>query len=921
VYAPQVGRSLDEKEEFLVLVGKTISNVNVKERLVVAGDFNCHVGAEALGFEGVHGGHGFGRRNVEGEMLLELASALGLVVVNTCFTKRDSQKVTFESAGMRTVVDYVLVRRQERAMVLNVKVICDKEGIPEEPILLQHRLIVCDLVLKERVIQKLPVFESRCKVWKLKDVVVRRHFVEQVEKRAADRCVKDVDGAWNGLKSCLLEVSDNVCGKSKGRPRHKETWWWSEEVSKAVDEKRKLFKVWRTRKTRLAEEKYKAAKKVVSKLVHEAQEAERRKLVEKLEEADGKGSVFRVVKQMVRTNRDVVGDGCIKDERGKIVAELDKCREVWRKYFEQLLNEEFAWDRDSLEEGNAIAGPAEEITVPEVRAAISKMKAGKAVGPSGVGAEMLTAAGEAGVLWVTDLCNLIVKEGRVPADWSKSWVVTVYKGKGDALECGSYRGIKLLDQVMKVFERVIEVRLRRLVNIDEMQSGFSPGKGTTDAIFIIRQVQEKFLEKKKELWLAFVDLEKAFDRVPREVLWWALRRVGVDEWLVNVVKSMYVGATTAVKLGGGESAEFGVKVGVHQGSVLSPLLFNIVLEALSNEFRAGLPWELLYADDLALMAETKEELLEKLERWKNGMERKGLRVNIGKTKVMKCCVNSTPLSDSGKWPCGVCRKGVGRNSVFCVVCKKWVHKKCSGVKGKLVTGVKFTCPVCVRGGHGDLVEDKELALGDAGNLQCVDKFCYLGDMLGCGGGAGDAVRYRVRCAWGKFRELAPILTVRGMSLRMKGKIYVACVQSVMVYGSETWALKVSETQQVVRAERMMVRWMCGVSLKDRKTSQELLDRLAIVGVEERLRRCRLRWFGHVERKSVDDWVSKCRKLVVEGPRSRGRGRKTWRECIDDDMVRLNLQKEDAQDRVVWRNGILGFRPTRASAETRTLNRR
>ena len=91
-----------------------------------------------------------------------------------------------------------------------------------------------------------------------------------------------------------------------------------------------------------------------------------------------------------------------------------------------------------------------------------------------------------------------------------------------------------------------------------------------------------------------------------------------------------------MKLGGGESVEFGVKVGVHHGSVLSPLLFNIVLEALSREFREGLPWELLYADDLALMAETKEELLEKVERWKDGMERKGLRVNIGKTKVMSC---------------------------------------------------------------------------------------------------------------------------------------------------------------------------------------------------------------------------------------------------------------------------------------------
>ena len=128
---------------------------------------------------------------------------------------------------------------------------------------------------------------------------------------------------------------------------------------------------------------------------------------------------------------------------------------------------------------------------------------------------------------------------------------------------------------------------------------------------------------------------------------------------------------------------------------------------------------------------------------------------------------------------------------------------------------------------------------------------------------------------------------------MEGKIYRACVQSVMVHGSETWALKVSDTQQLERTERMMARWMCGVSLKDRKSSHELLDRLGIVGVAERVVRSRLRWFGHVERKSDDDWVSKCRS--VAGARRRGRGRKTWMECVEEDMHRLRLRSEDALD--------------------------
>ena len=94
-----------------------------------------------------------------------------------------------------------------------------------------------------------------------------------------------------------------------------------------------------------------------------------------------------------------------------------------------------------------------------------------------------------------------------------SELVPIYKDKGDVLECGSSRGIKLLEHRMKVVERVLERRLRQAIEIDKMQFGFRPGTGTTHAIFIARQLQERYRGKHRELWWAFVDLEKAFDRV------------------------------------------------------------------------------------------------------------------------------------------------------------------------------------------------------------------------------------------------------------------------------------------------------------------------------------------------------------------------------------------------------------------------
>jgi hypothetical protein len=107
------------------------------------------------------------------------------------------------------------------------------------------------------------------------------------------------------------------------------------------------------------------------------------------------------------------------------------------------------------------------------------------------------------------------------------------------------------------------------------------------------------------------------------------------------------------------------------------------MEALSKEFRVGLPWELLYADDPMLTADSEDKLMTKLIEWKSGFEEKGLRVNVGKTKVMRCAMDSGVQRETGKFPSTICMKAVGSKSILCGACGKWVHKKCNGVKGRL----------------------------------------------------------------------------------------------------------------------------------------------------------------------------------------------------------------------------------------------
>ena len=140
-----------------------------------------------------------------------------------------------------------------------------------------------------------------------------------------------------------------------------------------------------------------------------------------------------------------------------------------------------------------------------------------------------------------------------------------------------------------------------------------------------------------------------------------------------------------------------MNVGVHQGSVLSPLLFIIVMEAVIHNVREGLPWEMLYADDLVLVGKCEEELKEKLRKWNECLKDKVLKINEEKTKVMceSFGIDTTQVVGNVKHPCSVCLKCVCVNSIRCTQCKQWVHARCSRVKGSLKkVDNSFICRRC-----------------------------------------------------------------------------------------------------------------------------------------------------------------------------------------------------------------------------------
>ena len=162
---------------------------------------------------------------------------------------------------------------------------------------------------------------------------------------------------------------------------------------------------------------------------------------------------------------------------------------------------------------------------------------------------------------------------------------------------------------------------------------------------------------------------------------------------------------------------------------------------------------------------------------------------------------------------------------------------------------------------------------------------------------------RCKCAWGKFRQLLPLLTNRQVPLLTRGKVYSSCVRSVMLHAAETWAMKADTLNRLRRNDCAMIRWICNVKAKDEVSSDSLLTKLGIQDLDVVLRNGRMRWFGHVERST--GWISEVCKLNVVAQKRSGRPRKSWDEVIKNDRKKLDMDSADPQNCSEWRGRLRG----------------
>ena len=831
-------------------------------------------------WKGVIGSEGVGVTNENGERFLEFCAINDLVIGGTLFKHKDIHKFTWESPNHRdrNQIDHIAINGRCRGSLL------DTRAMRGADVGSDHHLVIAKLRLKlTRYRVAGAERRSTYDTVRLKSPTVRKAFVLELKNRfqclqADDEGVAGdmshdtetddedlVENEWNKFKVAYNSTATKLVGFKKRK--YKE--WISETTWRAINERRKLkLELNSVRSERIKALKRSAYREKDKEVKRSVRADKRRWMKNKATDAENAaklnqmGTLYKITKQLC--NDKATPPSGVRSKDGNLLTQEDLVRERWKEHFQEVLNRPapthqiipedcvLAEDEDCLD---IDTGP---FTLEEVQAAIKHLKNGKTPGIDGIDAEMLQVEPVLAAGYLCTLFNHIRENMTVPDDWKKAIIVKVPK-KGDLSKCDNFRGISLLSVPSKVLGRVVIERIKEGIDTKLRceQAGFRKGRGTTEQVFILRNIIEQSIEWQAPLYINFVDFAKAFDSLDRSRLWKILRHYGIPSELVYLIKAMYADSCYSVIDNGKMSNWFDVKTGVRQGCVMSGFLFIMAVDwVMTNTVRnrrRGLRWrftsmleELDYADDIALLASTCAHMQEKSSRLQTIGSFIGLEVNTQKTKIMR-------------------------------------------LNSKTQHSISI---------NGTSLED-------------VDKFVYLGSEVGGYSGAESDISRRLCLARGAFVKLKPVWNSTAYQYKTKLKIFRSNVLAVLLYGAETWKMTEHDACRLDRFQRGCLRRIFRIFWPEKITNKDLYKKAEMIPVSDMIADRRWRWLGHVLRLESINHAKVSLTWSPEGRRRRGRPKTTWRRTVESEWRRLGFNswtqiEQVAKDRAKWKELTYGL---------------
>jgi hypothetical protein len=559
---------------------------------------------------------------------------MGLEILNLTIAEG---KITRKQGGSESAIDFILVNDKARGKVLEVWV--DEEKSID--IRSDHNAVI--MVYegdREQVREEQAGTEGEWG-WELKGtdwVAFRNGWEEVVWDWGDNDSAEQVEKKIISTVREQAEAGVKMTRKGQGRRRDTRTWWTEElkrawQVKKNSNREKRRKGNWKKKggpvteeELVIAEREAEVASKVFKSMVREAiREDEQRKvkiLIGKGEEGGRGWYDFMYGRKKVRTE-DLIEEMTVK---GIMIKGRENVREKVKEYWEEIGG--VGVEEEGGGVGQLVLNPLQareeqdvNFTEEEIKVMMGKLKSGKAAGPDGIPYEFYREGGR--VVWKAAelLFQNFFEEEQVPSSWLESRVTLLHKGGNkNKKDIKNYRPITLTNTIGKTFCNLLNQRMVNLAEgmgiLGENQNGFRKDRRGTDNIYILGEIIEGYKGKREKVYLAFLDIEKAYDRVDRETLWKVLRRVGYSEKVVGIIRSLYRETRAKFKIGNIETDWVHSVRGVRQGCILSPLLFSLYTEELAARVRVsglGLNIDvegfgratlgiLLYADDIVLIA-------------------------------------------------------------------------------------------------------------------------------------------------------------------------------------------------------------------------------------------------------------------------------------------------------------------------------
>lgn len=874
-YAPTLPASAEVKDQFYDQLAEALDRVNSSDRLYILGDFNARVGQDYTAWPDCLGNHGTGNINENGQRLLEFCSSRQLCVTNTFFKGRLTHKVSWKHprSGHWHQLDLVISRRKDLREILNTRSFqsaeCDSD----------HSLVAALVAISPKKIHSLrPAGKKKLNVQNTRSNERIRAFEEQLASDTIEwDPVVSIAEEWERIKKVLTDTAAKAFGYQKAETQD----WYGENLATLqplLEAKRHAALNHRMSSSPETRSKLIQAKANLQRTVRHCVNSYWSQLCNNIQASADAGNFSDMYSGIKRALGPIPRKTApLKEADGSTITVNTRKLQRWVEHYTSIYSQPVSIEPDAsqlmhqLPTWHELDAPP---TITEYDKCVKLLKRGKSPGADGTYAEIIKL--ECIRPYMHHLLCRCWDAGYVPQDMRDANIVTLYKGKGDRGDCNNYRGISLLSIAGKLFGRVVLSRLQQLADriYPEAQCGFRAQRSTTDMIFTLRQLQEKCREQKTPLFIAFVDLNKAFDTVSREGLFTALESIGCPPKLLSLIKSFHSGTKGSVICNGEVSEPFEVRIGVRQGCVLAPTLFGIFFSLLlkaafgddqqgihlhtradgklfniallkSRELREDLYADtLLFADDAAFVAGSPDDLQLIVDKFSRACAIFSMSINAKKTVVL--------------------------------------------AQGSIEP------PVI-------LLADKP--------LEVVDQFCYLGSTVSNNLSLDAEINIRIGKAATMFGKLSTrVWNNKYLTAKTKMIVFQTCILGILLYGAETWTSYAKQERRLNTFYMRCLRNILGITWNDRVTNERVLEIAQMPSLTALLKQRRLRWLGHVHRMPPNRLPRRVLLgVIADAKRNVGRPLLRFKDCAKRDLSAFKISHKEwerlAGDRNEWRKHL------------------